>query len=224
MVTSPYNADFDGDEMNAHIPQSYEASTELEEIAAVPHQIITPRDGKPVIGVVQDTLVGSFRITREGVKFNRREFMNLMMWNKRFGSKDYPNPETPGDITKFSVLPPGSVNDSHWSGHQVVSSLLPPINITMKNKRDVKVEIREGILKEGQLDKDIFAKASKGIVHVTYNDYGSEQTVNMLDAFQNTIEQFLIYDGFSVGLSDHAHDIISHDVLHVKIKKLFTGS
>ena len=218
MVTSPYNADFDGDEMNAHIPQSYEASTELEEIAAVPHQIITPRDGKPVIGVVQDTLVGSFRITREGVKFNRREFMNLMMWNKRFGSKDYPNPETPGDITKFSVLPPGSVNDSHWSGHQVVSSLLPPINITMKNKRDVKVEIREGILKEGQLDKDIFAKASKGIVHVTYNDYGSEQTVNMLDAFQNTIEQFLIYDGFSVGISDLVADEKTHEEMNKKIQ------
>ena len=218
MVTSPYNADFDGDEMNAHIPQSYEASTELEEIAAVPHQIITPRDGKPVIGVVQDTLVGSFRITRPGVKLNRREFMNLMMWNKRFGAMDYPDPTNPESLDKFSVLPPGLVDDKHWSGHQVVSSLLPPINMTMKNKRDMKVDIKEGILKEGQLDKDIFSKASKGIVHVTYNDYGPEPTVNMLDAFQNTIEQFLIYDGFSVGISDLVADESTRVEMNKKIQ------
>jgi DNA-directed RNA polymerase II subunit RPB1 len=61
-VTSPYNADFDGDEMNCHIPQSYEAAIELMEIAAVPKQIITPRHAKPVIGIVQDTLIGSYRL------------------------------------------------------------------------------------------------------------------------------------------------------------------
>jgi DNA-directed RNA polymerase II subunit RPB1 len=72
-VTAPYNADFDGDEMNAHIPQSYEASTELGEIAAVPHQIVTPRHAKPLIGIVQDTLVGSYRITQPHIEFNRRE-------------------------------------------------------------------------------------------------------------------------------------------------------
>jgi hypothetical protein len=129
-----------------------------------------------------------------------------MMWNKRFGAMDYPDPANPENLGKFSVLPPGAVDDKHWSGHQVVSTLLPPINLTMKNKRDIKVDIKEGILKEGQLDKDIFSKASKGIVHVTYNDYGPEPTVNMLDAFQNTIEQFLIYDGFSVGISDLVAD------------------
>jgi len=196
MVTSPYNADFDGDEMNAHIPQSYEASTELEEIAAVPFQIITPRDGKPVIGVVQDTLVGSYRITREGVKLNRREFMNLMMWNKRFGAPDY------GDLANPSVIPLPKAGGTSWSGHQVITTLLPPINMTMNNKSGDKVVIREGVLETGQLDKDIFSKASKGIIHITYNDYGPETTVNLLDSLQNTIEQFLIYDGFSVGVSD----------------------
>jgi DNA-directed RNA polymerase II subunit RPB1 len=70
--------------MNAHLPQSYEAMVELEDIAAVPHHIITPRHAKPMIGVYQDTLVGSYLLTQTGVKFTRREFMNLMMYNKRF--------------------------------------------------------------------------------------------------------------------------------------------
>lgn len=83
-MVRPYNADFDGDEMNAHIPQSYEATAELQEIAAVPMQIIRPRDSMPVIGVVQDTLAGAYLATRPGNLFTRREYMNMMMKNKRF--------------------------------------------------------------------------------------------------------------------------------------------
>jgi DNA-directed RNA polymerase beta' subunit len=213
MVTSPYNADFDGDEMNAHIPQSYEASTELEEIAAVPHQIITPRDGKPVIGVVQDTLVGAYRITRPDVTINRREMMTLMMWNKRFGAPDF-------EGGKIMPKPgkPGAGRKARWTGQQVVSSLLPPINLDMKNKQQKMVSIRDGVLLEGQLDKEIFSKASKGIIHVTYNDYGPEKTVNLLDSLQSTIEQFLIYNGFSVGISDLVADAATREAMDEKIQ------
>ena len=55
-----------------HAPQSYEASTELEEIAAIPHNIVTPRHGRPLIGVFQDSVVGTYRLTRPGVQFSRR--------------------------------------------------------------------------------------------------------------------------------------------------------
>ena len=195
-VTAPYNADFDGDEMNAHIPQSYEASTELGEIAAVPYQIISPRNGKPVIGIVQDTLVGSYRITRPQVTFNRREFMNLMMWNKR-----------------FEGLVPKGRDNGKWTGQQVLSQLLPPLNLKMENDSykdnqvpENVVEIEEGNIKRGIFDKSIFSKPSKGIVHVTYNDYGPQATVNFIDSMQNTVEQFLVYNGFSVGISDLVAD------------------
>jgi len=203
-VTSPYNADFDGDEMNAHIPQSLEASTELSEIAAVPHQIVTPRHAKPVIGVVQDSLVGSWRMTRPKVSFNRREFMNMQMWNKRF---------------EGIMPPPASVigTNKRFSGQQILSQLLPPINLEMGNsfmkdaktsdeKRDNFVVIKEGKITQGIMDKDIFSKPSKGIVHTIFKDYGSTQTVNFIDAMQNTVEQFLVYNGFSVGISDLVAD------------------
>ena len=201
-VTAPYNADFDGDEMNMHCPQSYEAATELEEIAAVPHQILRPRDGLPVIGVVQDTLVGSYRLTRQHVKFNRREFMNLMMWNRRFDG----------------IVPEGKA-DGRWTGHQVLSQLMPAINMDMMNSSKKKVVIRDGEVLEGQFDKSTFSKASKGIIHMTYNDYGSKQTVDLLDAMQNTIEQFLIYNGFSVGISDLIADSATKDEMNVKIQE-----
>ena len=201
-VTAPYNADFDGDEMNMHCPQSYEAATELEEIAAVPHQILRPRDGIPVIGVVQDTLVGSYRLTREHVKFNRREFMNLMMWNKN-----------------FEGVVPSPKDDARWSGHQVLSQLMPPINMEMNNSSKKKVVIREGEVKEGQFDKSVFSKASKGIIHMTFNDYGSKRAVNFIDSMQNTIEQFLVYNGFSVGISDLIADSTTKGEMNVKIQE-----
>jgi DNA-directed RNA polymerase II subunit RPB1 len=196
-VTAPYNADFDGDEMNAHVPQSYEASTELGEIAAVPHQIVTPRHAKPLIGIVQDTLVGSYRITQPHIEFNRREFMNMMMWNKRFeGVMPLAGRKAEGK--------PG-----RWTGQQVLTQLMPPINLEMGNglykdnkSKENYVKIREGQILQGIFDKDVFSKPSKGIVHVTYRDYGPTDTVNLIDSMQNTVEQFLVYNGFSVGISD----------------------
>ena len=202
-VTAPYNADFDGDEMNMHCPQSYEAATELEEIAAVPHQILRPRDGLPVIGIVQDTLVGSYRLTRDHVNFNRREFMNLTMWNRRFdGTVPQPNHSVEG----------------RWSGRQVISQLLPPIHMDMANSSKKKVVIRDGQVLEGQIDKSIFSKASRGIIHMTYNDYGSKQTTDLIDSLQNTIEQFLVYNGFSVGISDLIADQSTKEEMDKKIQ------
>lgn len=62
-VTSPYNADFDGDEMNLHVPQSYETRAELSQLCAVPLQIVSPQSNKPVMGIVQDTLCGVRKMT-----------------------------------------------------------------------------------------------------------------------------------------------------------------
>jgi len=199
LTTRPYNADFDGDEMNAHLPQSYEAMVELEEIAAVPHHIITPRHAKPMIGVYQDTLVGSYRLTQPGIEFTRREFMNLMMWNKRF------------DGAMPTIR--GADGRQRWTGQQVLGALLPPINIEMGNKSFDKekgddsnstnyVRIEQGDIKQGVVDGDIYMKPSKGIIHVAYNDHGSKDTVDLLDALQNTVENFLVLNGFSVGISD----------------------
>jgi DNA-directed RNA polymerase beta' subunit len=184
-------------EMNAHIPQSYESMVELEEIAAIPHHIITPRHAKPMIGVFQDTLVGSYRLTQPGVHFSLKEYMNLMMWNKRFDG----------------TLPKPRMGAKRYTGQQVLGALLPPINLEMGNKsfdgdKDSKqdsvnyIRIMQGDVQQGVVDGDIYMKPSKGIIHVTYNDCGAKDTVDLLDALQNTVEHFLVMNGFSVGISD----------------------
>ena len=201
-------------EMNAHLPQSYEAMVELEEIAAVPHHIITPRHAKPMIGVYQDTLVGSYRLTQPGVQFTRREFMNLMMWNKRFNGK-MPIPQA-GEIQR-------------WTGQHVLGALIPKINIEMGNKsydseKDSKqsdnyVKIVEGEIVQGVVDGDIYMKPSKGIIHVAYNDCGAKDTVDLLDALQNTVENFLVLNGFSVGISDLIADDDTKKTIDIKIQE-----
>jgi DNA-directed RNA polymerase II subunit RPB1 len=190
LVTRPYNADFDGDEMNAHIPQSYEAAVELEDIASIPQNIVSPRHARPLIGVFQDSCVGSYRLTRPGVEFTKREFMNLMMRVKRFDG----------------TLPEPRGTNGHYTGQQVISQLLPSINLRMKNKSDGIVVIEQGDIKEGTLDSDVYMKSGKGIVHVTYNDYGPRETVALLDALQRVVEDSLILKGFSVGISDLVAD------------------
>lgn len=202
--------------MNAHLPQSYEAMVELEEIAAVPHHIITPRHAKPMIGVYQDTLVGSYLLTKPGINFTQREFMNLMMWNKRFDG-NMPIPRG------------GAAGKERWSGQQVLGALLAPINIEMGNKsfdsdKDSKdsenyVKIVQGNIEQGVVDGDVYMKPSKGIIHVTYNDYGPKDTVALLDALQNTVENFLVLNGFSVGISDLIADEDTKRAIDAKIQE-----
>lgn len=83
-VTTPYNADFDGDEMNMHVPQSYETKAEIKEIMHVPRQIVSPQSNKPVMGIVQDTLVGFRLITSKDTYIDKIILMNLLMAIENF--------------------------------------------------------------------------------------------------------------------------------------------
>ncbi|VVB76495.1 DNA-directed RNA polymerase subunit A' [Candidatus Tiddalikarchaeum anstoanum] len=77
-VTDPYNADFDGDDMNLHVPQTEEARAEAEELMDVTTQIISPRLGTPIVGCKQDHISGLFSLTGKDSKFNREEAFQLL--------------------------------------------------------------------------------------------------------------------------------------------------
>ena len=70
-VTTPYNADFDGDEMNMHVAQTIESRAEIAELMMVPKCIVSPQANSPVIGLVQDTLLGSKLFTRRDTFIER---------------------------------------------------------------------------------------------------------------------------------------------------------
>ncbi|KAE8797214.1 DNA-directed RNA polymerase II subunit RPB1 [Hordeum vulgare] len=86
-VTSPYNADFDGDEMNMHVPQSFETRAEVLELMMVPKCIVSPQANRPVMGIVQDTLLGCRKITKRDTLIEKDVFMNILMWWEDFDGK-----------------------------------------------------------------------------------------------------------------------------------------
>ena len=109
-------------EMNIHVPQSVEAAIELRMIAAIPHQIISPQSSLPLIGILQDALLGANRFTRPSVAFSRKDAMNLLVFSKMWNGK-LPEP---------AITTPQPM----WTGSQLISAILPPINLTMKNLQE----------------------------------------------------------------------------------------
>ena len=91
-VTTPYNADFDGDEMNMHLPQSLESKSEIMNIMHVPKQIVSPQSNRPVMGIVQDTLIGCKLFTARDNFLTYEQTMNLVMWIDDFDIEKLPMP------------------------------------------------------------------------------------------------------------------------------------
>lgn len=109
-VTSPYNADFDGDEMNLHLAQSHETRAEIKHLMLVPKQIVSPQGNKPVMGIVQDSLLGIAKFTRRDSFLTRDEIMNLLVWI----------PYWNGILPVPAILKPKPL----WTGKQVITRLL----------------------------------------------------------------------------------------------------
>ena len=197
-VTSPYNADFDGDEMNMHVPQSIQTSVELRQLARVPSQIISPRTNTPIITPVQDTLLGIYRITNDGVLFTEVQMMNMLISIDSFD----------GNLPEPAVTEPYT----RWTGLQLLSLILPPVNLEMGNNsynEDIEgkdsinfVKIKDGNIIQGRFDKNIISKGTKGLVHTIFNDFGEVACQRFLDNIQDIITKYILITGFSVGVSD----------------------
>lgn len=182
--------------MNMHVPQSITTANELLELAAVPNQIISVRECKPIISIVQDVALGVYRITKSGVKLNQKQFFNLMANN-----------------IKFTGMIPKADDDGKWSGRQIMSTIIPKnINVKAPNKswegdkpggdKENYVVIENGELTQGILDKMIYQNRTKGLVHSIFNECGPQETRIFFDNTQKIICDWLLLSGFSVGISD----------------------
>ena len=198
MVTPSFNADFDGDEMNMHVAQSYQTHEELLQLAAVPTQIISPREYQPIVSVVQDIVLGLYRLTKQHVRISDKQMCNIMAANPRCTGELVPAAHAQGQNRK-------------WSGQQLLSTIMPrKITVNMGNshydseKRNEEhyVKIRCGEVLQGVFDKGIYQQRTVGIVHSIYNEYGPEETKVFFDNTQQLICNWLVLDGFSVGISD----------------------
>jgi DNA-directed RNA polymerase II subunit RPB1 len=192
-------------EMNAFAAQSTQTMSELMDLAAVPYMVLAPRDGKPVIEVVQDTMVGSFRLTKDWVRIHDKTLANLQMVNSYFYG-DLPQPEE---------------GSQQYTGKQAFSQILPPsLYIQMKNKAGEKVVIDNSELISGTIDKPVFHSVSKGIIPVLFHDYGPFEVRRFLDNLQRLVCRWLMSSGFSVGISDLVVDTATQEKLKETIHNM----
>jgi DNA-directed RNA polymerase beta' subunit len=213
--TKPYNADFDGDEMNLHMPQDDEAEAELKGLAAVPYQIISPAKNNSIIGIFQDSLLGVYQFTRGGLPgFDARMAMNLLMGYKNVNPALFSDPKK--KITNFQIL----------------SQILPPLSMKYKTKQfggsddyatsNNVLEIQDGEILRGHIDSGVLASSTSGMIQRICNDFGNFASASFIDDLQNIITEYMKTSAYSVGISDLISDKKTSEKIvdSIKTKKL----
>jgi DNA-directed RNA polymerase subunit A' len=229
-VCPPYNADFDGDEMNLHVPQGEEAQTEARMLMQVQDQILSPRFGGPIIGAIRDFITGSYMFTRKGSYLTKDEVCRLLVASGYDGPMPEPEIKDPQPM---------------WSGKQIFSLYLPKdLNYVLKSticrncktclgekcENDAYVVVKDGVLKCGLIDRrSIGAEQSDSLLHRIIKDYGSEAGRKFLNNICQVLKVFIGMRGFTYSydeleLSDAARKKIRRNmnVIEKRIEKLIT--
>jgi DNA-directed RNA polymerase II subunit RPB1 len=223
-VTTPYNADFDGDEMNLHAPQTLTARAEAEQMMMVPRNIVTPQSNAPVMGIVQDSLLGTSRLTRRDTFVEWDVVMNIIMWVNLLGK------EFTTVVPKPAIFKPRPL----WTGKQIFSMILPKVNLrggnNLKapkddelNSNDSEVLIEDGQVLMGVIDKKTVGTAAGGLVHVTWLDAGWKETARFMIQVQQVVNYWFLQNSFTIGVRDTVADArtlqdISKEILETKKK------
>ncbi|MCA9812087.1 MAG: DNA-directed RNA polymerase subunit A' [Nitrosarchaeum sp.] len=196
-VCPPYNADFDGDEMNLHVPQSEEARAEAILLMRVQDQLISPRYGGPIIGALRDFVTGAYLLTKDDTTLTIQEFSNLAMLGGYTGPLPKPVAKTKDGLA--------------YTGKQLFSLFLPKdfnYVITSKWSKGTKGAQKDVVIKNGELISGVIDKASIGaeepesVLHRIAKDYGNAVGKNFLNSILIMVKQFITHYGFSYGYAD----------------------
>ena len=182
--------------MNLHMPQDPESESELKNLAAVPYQIISPANNAAIIGIYQDSMLGSYRFTREHIDFTQKDAMNLLMMFNRVN---------PSSLKKK--------RNDRVSNFEILSQIMPPLTLKVQNgefdgEKENKetsnniIEIIDGKYIRGQMDKGILGSGTKGLIHRSCNDFGNMAAAQFVDDLQNIVTEYMKQSAFSVGISD----------------------
>lgn len=190
-VCAPYNADFDGDEMNLHIPQTEEARAEAEILMEVQTQLISPRYGLSIIGCNQDAITGNYILTKY-LSLTREEAIDLLVAAGVDDFSKLPNKNMLNGKEIFSVLMPDDFNFRGFARHYKDGIKDP----------DAIVEIKEGKLITGILDKNNLGEGSGLLLRNLHKQYGAKKMVDMLGKIYKLGIEVLLRYGFTMPISD----------------------
>jgi len=212
-VCAPYNADFDGDEMNIHVPQTEEAKAEAIELMGVQNNLVSPGQGDLVVSPTQDFLSAMYIITRKNMFFDRAQFCQIVSWL--------------GDACEHVDLPPPAIIKplELWTGKQVMGVMLRPqkkspyfVTFTVKTKNASKYDgpdseafmepldgwviFQNSELLCGTLNKQIMGGGKKSLLYVILRFYGAAVARECMGRIAKVSARFLGNWGFSIGIDD----------------------
>lgn len=211
-VCNPYNADFDGDEMNLHVPQTEEARTEATLLMGVKHNIVTPKNGEPIISAIQDFITASFLLTSLEQFYDRKTFVTLCV-----GMLE---PDTDFDLPPPTIIKPQTL----WTGKQVFNVLMRPnkrspvtVNLDAACRdhtqyhpglhRDLQDDsflcIRNSEIMCGRMDKSTAGSGKKNsLFYILYRDFGPDASAQGMNRLSKLCARWLGNQGFTVGIND----------------------
>ena len=203
-VCPPYNADFDGDEMNMHVFQTDESRAEAKSLMRVQEHILSPRFGGPIIGAIHDHISGAYLLTRDGSEFTEEQAFQA--------------------IRKSHLLNNPHVDKKHlkrkhrnWTGKELFSLLLPDdLNMNYKAEIcrkceecqkencqfDAFVVIKDGQLTHGAIDEAAYGSFSGKILDTIVKEYGPSRAKEFLDRSTDLAICGIMKTGITTGTND----------------------
>lgn len=208
-----YNADFDGDEMNIHIPQDYLARAEAEELMLSSKHYIVPTSGAPIRGLIQDHIAAAVLLSHRDTFIEREEFMQLL-----YAATEKLMSQPHRSCEKYALPCPAILKPRRlWTGKQLISTVLfvvrdgrPGLSLIAgtKTKADIigseeaQIVFRDGQLLQGIVDKSSIGSSMYGIVHAVQEAYGCDASDDFLSAMSRLCVFFMRSHGHSTDVED----------------------
>jgi len=215
-VCNPYNADFDGDEMNLHIPQTEEARAEAEILMDVQTQLISPRYGLSVMGCKQDAITGNYILTKPNFKIDYQDAVDLLYSIGVDDVSKLPKKKEVSGKEIFSVILP---NDFDFIGH---SKICERCIKCKKNQceKDAYIQIKDGMLASGIIDKNAVGEEAGLILRALHKKYGADESVIIIGNIFKIGIATLLKKGFSITLADTDLPKIARDKVNEILTKV----
>ncbi len=172
-VAAPYNADFDGDEMNIHSPQTEEAKAEAKVLLEVKKNLISPKNNTNWIGCINDAITGGYLL---GLKEFSGDEANQILYRS---GVDY-------QFSKKTV-----------PGIEVFSKILPAVNFSSSN-----IKIQEGKIINGIIDKNLFGDEDGDLVKEIDKKFGRNIAFETIKKAFNLGKNYLTERGITISLDD----------------------
>ncbi|PSQ41438.1 DNA-directed RNA polymerase subunit A', partial [Halobacteriales archaeon QS_9_68_42] len=189
-VCPPYNADFDGDEMNMHALQNEEARAEARVLMRVQEQILSPRFGENIIGAIQDHISGTYLLTNENPRFNETQALDLL---RATSIDELPEPDGADD------------EGAYWTGRTIFSELLPEgLDLEFTSSAGDTVEIEDGQLVSGTIDEDAVGAFGGEVVDTICKVYGNTRARVFVNEVATLAMRAIMHFGFSIGIDDES--------------------